>query len=696
MDERGEPGLLFGRVAVDIGGTFTDLVGLDPDTGEILLGKSPTTPSDFSEGVLDTFRVAKADPKDVKDFIGHGSTVIINALTERKGAKTGFITTKGYRDMLIIQRCNRTDMYNFAYEKPKPFVPRYLSVEVGGRFNFKGEELTPLNTEDVRKAIDLFRREKVESVAICFIHSYANPDHEAACAKLVKDALPDVYVTASHELTREWREYERANTAVMNAYVRPIAERYLESLQGKLKNLGVTATMYAMLSSGGTAKFEAAKSAPIYMVESGPVGGVMAARALGEAMGEKNIITLDIGGTTAKSTLIEDGNIRVNTDYQLGRTRFFSGHPIKLPVVDIVEIGAGGGSIAWIDAGGALRVGPQSAGAEPGPACYDKGGTGPTVVDANLLAGRLNPDFFLGGQIRLNVENAKNAVAKIAKGFNVTEREAALGILRIANSNMINMLNLISIQRGYDPRDFVLMAFGGGGGLHAPMLARELQIGSVIVPQNPAHFSAWGMLLTDLRRDYVRTRVLDADESSLQSLNEMLEELEALAFRQFAEEGVPEKLIRFERTVDVRYKGQEHTVKTPIRKAKGRIDAGDLKQTIALFHQLHYKAYAFKLDSPCEIVNVHVTAFGKVRKPAIKPVKRRPRSAGKALKGERNVDYDEEGVKRSKIYDRDLLPVGCRIKGPAIVEELACTTLVYPGQTLTVDKFGNLVVRTGA
>jgi len=687
---------LFTRVAVDIGGTFTDLVGLDPGTGEILLGKSPTTPSDFSEGVLETFRVAKANPKDVKDFIGHGSTVIINALTERKGAKTGFITTKGYRDMLIIQRCNRTDMYNFAYEKPKPFVPRYLSVEVGGRLNFKGEQLTPLNTEDVSKAIDLFRSEKVESVAICFIHSYANPDHEAACAKLVKAALPDVYVTASYELTREWREYERGNTAVMNAYVRPIAERYLESLQGKLKKLGVTATMYAMLSSGGTAKFEAAQSAPIYMVESGPVGGVMAARALGEAMGERNIITLDIGGTTAKSTLIEDGNIRVNTGYQLGRTRFFSGYPIKVPVVDLVEIGAGGGSIAWIDAGGALRVGPLSAGAEPGPACYDKGGTEPTVVDANLLAGRLNPDFFLGGQIKLNVENAKNAVSKIAENFNVTEREAALGILRIANSNMINMLNLISIQRGYDPRDFVLMAFGGGGGLHAPMLARELQIGTVIVPENPAHFSAWGMLLTDLRSDYVRTRVLDANESTLQALNEMLEELEALASRQFAEEGVPEKLIWFERSVDVRYKGQEHTVKTPIRKASGKVDAGDLKQIIALFHQLHYKAYAFRLDSACEIVNVHVTAFGKVRKPKVEPIKRRAGTAAKALKGERKVDYDEEGVKRSKIYDRHLLPVGCKVKGPAVVEELACTTLVYPGQNLTVDRFGNLVVKTGA
>jgi len=687
---------LFSRVAVDIGGTFTDLVGLDPETGRILLGKSPTTPAELAEGVLDTFRIAKIDPKNVKDFVGHGSTVIINALTERKGARTGFLTTKGYRDMLIIQRCNRTDMYNFAYEKPKPFVPRHLSAEVTERLDFKGEELSPLSKEDVRKAIDLFEREEVESVAICFIHSYANPEHEAVCAKFIKDALPKVYVTSSHELTREWREYERANTAVMNAYVRPIAERYLESLEKRLKKLGVTATMYAMLSNGGTARFERAKTAPVYMVESGPVGGVIAAKALGEALKEKNIITLDIGGTTAKSTLIEDGQIRVNTDYQLGRTRFFSGYPIKVPVVDIVEIGAGGGSIAWIDAGGALRVGPQSAGAEPGPACYDKGGTKPTTVDANLLAGRLNPDYFLGGQMKLNVDKAQNAVSGIAKTFNVTEREAALGILRIANSNMINMLNLISIQRGYDPRDFALMAFGGGGGLHAPMLARELQVGTVIVPENPAHFSAWGMLLTDLRRDYMQTKVLDGDENAINQLNEMLGSVEELALQQFREEGVAENLAWFERSLDVRYKGQEHTVRTPLRKGKGPIDAKDLKQTIALFHQLHYKAYAFRLDGQTEIVNVHVAAFGKVRKPAIKPVARRAGSLGKALKAYRKVDYDEEGVKKSKIYERDLIPTGAKIKGPAVVEEPACTTLVYPGQTLTVDKFGNLVVRTGA
>lgn len=385
------------RVAIDIGGTFTDFVGLDEETGEITLEKALTTPHDFAEGVIDAIGKSGTDPRRYRQFV-HGTTVVINALTERKGAKVALITTKGFRDILEIQRANRPDMYNLFYRKPKPFVPRRYRFEVRERVNYRGEVLQPLVEEDVVEAVRACREAGIEAIAVCYIHSYANPEHELRTREIIRELYPEASVTLSHEITREWREYERTNTTVLNAYVQPIASNYLASLEERLARMGVRGAKYAMQSNGGTTTFERARRVPIHLVESGPVGGVIGASVVARAVREESIIAFDMGGTTAKVSLVDRGQLKINTEYHLERTSTWAGYPLKIPVVDIVEVGAGGGSIAWIDRGGALHVGPRSAGARPGPACYGLGGTEPTVTDANLLAGRLNPDYFLGGR----------------------------------------------------------------------------------------------------------------------------------------------------------------------------------------------------------------------------------------------------------------------------------------------------------
>ncbi|MBI1877624.1 MAG: hydantoinase/oxoprolinase family protein, partial [Chloroflexi bacterium] len=385
------------RVASDIGGTFTDLVYLDPKTGEVGVTKVATTPTNFAEGVVASLRKA-----------------IINALTERKGVKTGLITTQGFRDVLEIGRANRPDIYNMYYTKPKPFVPRYLRLEAAERVNYKGEELTLLNQADVQQAVEKLKAEGVQAIAVCFIHSYANPNHEIECGEIINQLAPDIPVTLSHQITQEWREYERTNTAVLNSYIHPIARAYLDNLEGHLADMGMPKkTLHAMQSNGGSATFEAAKTAPINLVESGPVAGVIGAAYIGQLIGEPNVISLDIGGTTAKTSLVENGTPKITTEYKIEQRRDYAGYPILAPTIDIVEIGAGGGSIAWLDKAGALRIGPVSAGADPGPACYGWGGDQPTVTDANVLAGRINPTYFLGGEIPLDLQKAEAAMQPI-------------------------------------------------------------------------------------------------------------------------------------------------------------------------------------------------------------------------------------------------------------------------------------------
>jgi N-methylhydantoinase A len=675
------------RVATDVGGTFTDLVYFDEETGRSGTVKVDTTPPDFERGVIDGLRKSGLDTSEIELF-AHGTTVVINALTERRGAKTGLVTTRGFRDVLEIARGNRPDLYNFYFSKPKPFVPRYLRKEVDERLDHKGEVLAPLDPESLEPVADYFREEGVEAVAVCFVHSYANPTHELEAARVLEGLLPGVSVVPAHHITREWREYERTNTAVLSAYVHPAANGYLDSLERKLDRDGFGGRLFVMQSNGGSATVRAARSNPIAMVESGPVGGVLGAAALGELIGEPNIITLDIGGTTAKCSLVQNGEVQVNTEYKIERSRTNPGYPIQMPVIDIVEIGNGGGSIAWVDEAGGLHVGPRSAGALPGPAAYGRGGEEPTTTDANLLAGRIDADYFLGGEITPDMDNVRKALSKLADGLGSSIEETARGVIRLANANMVNALKLVSLNRGHDPQDFSLVAFGGGGPMHAAFLAEELRIRKVVVPTDCAVFSAWGMLRTDLRRDYVRTRVTRLDLASVEEVGEAFRVLQRAAAEEFGEDGVgPERLV-FNRYADMRYLGQEHTVKVPF--PTGEIDTEELGEATRRFHEAHEREYAFRLDSPVEIVNYHLAAYGAVQKPEVAALQRTGRSPEDAIRGRREVDFDAYGVHQANIYDRALLEPEAEFSGPAVIEEPATTIVVLPGHRVVVDDYGNL------
>ena len=686
------------RVATDVGGTFTDLVYYDPDpdtktVGMLKTAKSHSTPPQFDEGVMDTFAKAGLKPADI-EFFAHGCTVVINAFTERNGVKTGLITTRGFRDVLEIARGNRPDLFNFLYEKPKPFVPRYLRCEVSERVNFKGEALRPVALEEVEPILALFHREGVEAIAVCFLHSYANARHEEAVLNEIRRLWPEVSAIASHAITREWREYERLNTTVLAAYVHPVANRYLNRLEEGLTAQGFKGHPFVMQSGGGICTFDSARANPIVMVESGPASGVLGAVALGKLIGESNMITLDIGGTTAKCALIEDGRPRVTTEYKIERTRTWAGYPIKAPVIDIVEIGNGGGSIAWLDEGGKLLVGPRSAGAVPGPAAYGRGGDQPTATDASLLCGRIDPEYFLGGEIVPDMEAVRRAFAPLAEALSLDVEEVARGVIRVADANMVNALKLVSVNRGHDPRDFTLIAFGGGGPMHAAALARELNIPRLIVPIHPAVFSAFGMLLSDMRRDILLTRLVDLKAAAGEKIASVYADLEGMALEEYAVDGVGREAIALERFADMRYAGQEHTVKVPF--PAGPVTAESIAEANSRFHGAHEREFTFRLGSPVVIVNFHLVATGAVDRPEPGHLPKTGRRPEDALRGTRRVDFDVDGVHQTPIYERAHMEPDMRLDGPAIVEEPDTTIVVLPDQTLSVDDFGNLHIRPAA
>jgi len=674
------------RVAVDIGGTFTDLVAADD--GDLELSKAATTPSNFATGVLDAIEKSAVEPADIAQFV-HGTTVVINAITERTGVDVALITTDGFRDVLDITRANRPDMFNFRYEKPEPFVPRRRRWEVGERVDQAGAVLEPLVEDDVREAAAAIREAGIEAVAVSYINAYANPEHERRTREILEEVHPEAFVTLSHELTQEYREYERTNTAALNAYVGPIADEYLSTLAAELESRGVDATTYAMQSNAGTSSFRQAKQSPVELVESGPVGGVFGAATVGEHIGKPDVISFDMGGTTAKTSLVEDGEVDIETDYWLESGPRDEGYPLKIPVVDIIEIGAGGGSIGWVDKGGSLNVGPKSAGADPGPACYGRGGADPTVTDAHVLTGRLNPEYFLGGEMELRPDLAREAMEPIADRFDTSVREAARGILRIVDSNMTNALKQVSIQRGYDPRDFVLVASGGAGALHAPTLGEELGVEEVVVPRAPGQFSAWGMLQTDPRRDYIRTEVTPFDADHRETVAGVFADLIEEAHADFEREGVAQGDVTVERSADLRYVGQEHTVTAPVATDDGVVTGASIEETIDRFHRRHDQTYNFRLDDPVEVVNLRVKATYPVQKPDL--ARREGGGSLEAARKEtRSVDYDDAGEHETPVYERDRLPVGTSVPGPVVVEEPACTTLVTPTQKLRVDEYGNL------
>jgi N-methylhydantoinase A len=668
-------------LAVDIGGTFTDLAAVDRRNGLLILAKVDTTPTRLQRGVLSALERSEILPADVGVFV-HGSTVVINAITERRGARTALVTTEGFRDVLEIGRANRPDLYNLSYRKPRPFVPRRLRFEVRERMTHTGDVLVPLDEAGVESVAERLRGLDVDAVAICLLHAWTNPDHERRAAELLSELLRDVEIVSSHEVSSQWREFERTSTAVLSAYVKPTVSYYLDDLRSGLREKGVAGPLYAMRSSGGVSSFDRAVEEPISLLESGPVAGVTAAAELGRRLGVEDVLTLDIGGTTAKTSAVRNGRVRIETLHHVERTPTTAGYPIQAPVVEIVEIGAGGGSIASVDEAGGLHVGPRSAGAEPGPACYGRGGDEPTLTDANLLAGRLDPEYFLGGTMHLDVDAAHRSLSRLGERMGVDAVSAASGVLRYVVAQMSHALRLVTLRRGHDPRDFTFVAFGGAGPLHAALLARELGVARTVIPPAPGHFSALGMLLGDLRADAVRTHVGPLDAASIRPL---FDELRTDTEVELEAEAGDRRVQRFAR---LRYVGQEHTLEVPL--GDGAIDADLLARLRDDFDDASEETYAFRLGTPVEIVEARVSVSAAhdesvewSTEPTPAP-KLRPR----------DVDLDQHGgVRRSHVVERRSLAAGDRLSGPCVVEEPATTVLVLPGQTVTVDELANLVIQ---
>jgi len=676
------------RVATDVGGTFTDLVAIEslPDGMKITTAKTDTTPPDFETGVLNVLAKGAIDPKTV-DFMVHGTTVVINALTERKGVVVGLITTEGFRDTLEIARGNRPDFFNLHYEKPAPFVPRYLRAELPGRMTYKGDERIPQDLSGLPAILKNFRSEGVEAIAISLLHSYANIDHEKKLLAAVRKLWPEVAVVASHQITREWREYERSNTAVLSAYVQPIAASYLNKLDDGLSSQGLVKSPYIMQSNCGVDSLKATSAVPITMVESGPASGFWGAAELGKLIDEPDILALDIGGTTAKCSLIEGGEVRIMTDYWIERSRRSAGYPIMVPVVDLVEIGNGGGSIAWVDEFQKLHVGPHSAGALPGPAAYGKGGTDATTTDANLWLGQINRDYFCGGDIKADMQAAEAALSKVGKKLGVSVDEAAQGIIRIANNNMVNALKLVSLNRGHDTRDFTLLAFGGGGAMHAVALGQELQVKKVLIPAAASVFSAWGMMMSDLRRDYFVTQLADLTEGAAVKIEQVFSDTEDTARATFEEEGVDASRISFLRYGKFRYQNQEHITEVLLQDA---ITDESLTSIAEDFRSTFEREYTYRLDAPVEMVGIHLVARAEVGKLSMQAAKLGDSDAGSAVKGERLVDYALDGKHIATLYDGNKLHPGMAFTGPAIIEDTGSTIVVHPHNQVSVDAFRNI------
>jgi N-methylhydantoinase A len=675
-----------GRLASDIGGTFTDLVYFDDESGTLSMAKSLTTPDNLTQGVVDTIRLSELEPSEV-DFFVHGGTTVINTITERKGAKTALVTTAGFRDVLEIQRGNRPDLYNLRFEKERSFVPRLLRFEVRERIDSTGKVLTPLETEDLDHIIERCQEEGVEAIAILYLHSYIAPDHEVKSAAYLRERLPGVAVTASHEITREWREYERANTAVLNAYVQPIVQTYFGRLEETLKESGIDTSYAAMQSNGGTTSFAWAKEHPITLMESGPAAGCNGAAIVGKLCGEAQVLYLDIGGTTAKCTTIEGSKPKVTTEYRLEYSRTQFGYPLRVPTVDIVEIGAGGGSIAWFDQAGLLKVGPLSSGAEPGPACYGRGGEEPTVTDAKLITGVINAANFAGGQFTLDESKARSAMEKIARVLNTSVEQAAVAVIRTVDANMINALKLVSIQRGHDPREFAMVVGGGGGAMHGAPLGRDIGVKDIIVPLYPGLFSAWGMLATEPRCDFIQTVLQRAEEVDAADIRALFNRLKQSAEKYFCTDAnMADAEITYENRIDLRYLGQEHSVTVPVT-----FETATVESILADFHDAHEKTYTFRLDdTPVEFVTYRLAASASVPRHKLNKLSAEGRSLEAARQDSRMVDFPEDGRHEAAVYARDKLPAGTLLNGPLIVEEATSTTLVHPGQKLRVDDFGFL------
>lgn len=678
------------KIGIDVGGTFTDFWVTSSD-GRFEVYKTPTTPRQPEAGVVDGLhKIAASFGRDAADFLGrvsvivHGTTITTNAVLTGGGAKTAFLTTKGFRDLLNMRRGLRDRQYDSKYRPPAPLVPRRRIYPIEERVNVEGEPVVPLNEHDVHDAIERLRSEDVEAVAVSYLWSFLNPEHERRTGLLLREALPDVYVSLSSEVLPQIRAYERHSTTVLNATVGPPLARYLKSLVSGLKGVGFGGVLLIMQSNGGVMSPELTSRFAANTLLSGPAGGAMAGVFYGDTHALRNVITVDMGGTSFDVCLIHAGRPTTTTEGGIG------GHRLALPILDIHTIGAGGGSIASIDSGGMLRVGPQSAGAEPGPVCYGRGGTEPTVTDADLVLGYCDPNGLLGGELALDAAAAEQAITqKIAKPLGLTPLQAAEGIYRIVNANMAAALRVASVERGYDPREFALVVAGGAGPLHAGMLAQELDVPLIVVPRQSSVFCAVGMLISDLQHDYVRTWTREWRAIVPREVRMILSEMSDQASATLSAEGMSAERIRLEASLDMRYVGQFHEVAVPIGT---RPEATDFEAAAARFHSLHETLYGYAMpEADVEMINVRLKAFGTTDTPRFPSRPLGPEDPSAALKGERQA-YIAGAALHVPVYDGEAFEPGFARTGPAFIDQTNTTVLVPPGYRVVCDAYRNYVM----
>lgn len=686
------------RVGVDIGGTFTDIFLLSEEGRDVAIGKVLTTPRDPAVAVVTGLRDLLAErgiAPSVVTHLVHGTTLITNAIIERKGAKTGLITTKGFRDALEIGRERRYDIYDISLENPEPLVPRFLRREVNERLDNTGRVVTPLNPDEALEVIRGLVADGIEALAVCLLHSFRNPAHELLIKKLVAEHFPHLACSLSCEVMPEIREYERTSTTVANVYVKPLAQQYLHKLNADLRALGLPRDMFVMLSNGGITSCGVAGEYPIRLIESGPAAGALAAVFYGTRKKLEHVISFDMGGTTAKICLIDHGKPLLTTDFEAARVYRFkkgSGLPLKVPVIEMIEIGAGGGSIARVDKLGLLKVGPDSAGAEPGPVCYDRGGEEPTVTDADLVLGYLSPDYFLGGKMHLNLEKARQAIEeKIARPLKVDLLRAAWGIHQVVNENMANAARIHLVEKGRDPRDYNLIAFGGAGPVHAYRVAERLKLKTLVCPLAAGVTSAFGMLTAPLAFDFVQSYVTSLSELDFAVLERLYADMEKRGRDLLAAAGV-EGEIALTRSADMRYLHQGFEIRVPLPSSRlTKDDLSALRRAFAEEYERLYKRLNPGVE--IEVVNWRLVASGPQPQITLRPPEVAGKSLAAARKGERLVYLPEHnGFVPCSVYDRYLLPVGATFAGPAIVEERECTVVIGPGAKARVDEEQNLMI----
>jgi N-methylhydantoinase A len=678
------------RLSADVGGTFTDVAVFDENSGALRLGKTLTTPRRLVEGIATGVEKAASTFAAAQLFL-HGTTVAINTILERNGARAALLTTQGFRDIYEIGRVNRPESYNLFFQKHVPLIERARRYEIRERVDAEGRVLIPIDEDQARAIVDDAVREGIEAVAILFLHSYRNPEHERRVKEIVEAEYPHLFVTASHELSQEYREFERTSTVAANAYVGPRVRRYLGEMRTHLRDAGFAGSFFIVQSSGGLFDIEDAQRSCIRMLESGPAAGVIGTKALCDAIGMRNAIAFDMGGTTAKAGVIHDSQVLMTGNAMIGG--YASGLPVQMPMIDIQEVGTGGGSIARVETGGGLRVGPESAGAEPGPVCYGLGGHEPTITDANLVLGRLGADRFLGGEMRLDLAAAEAAIReRIAAPLGLDIIAAAEGILRIATTKMSHVVRWVTTERGLDAADFALVAYGGAGPLHAAMIARELRIGRVVIPIAPGHFSAFGMLVTDLRRDFVSTWFTPLAGASFARMEEIYRAMEDEGREAVRRSGIATEHVTVTRAADMRYVGQEHavTVELPLELFHNEDHTG-IKRRFDAIHAIRYGHAAEK--EPAEIVSLRSAVTGQLNKPSFERIASGgAKPASEAARGSRPVYFGGRNFTKTPTFDRTSLLAGNRIAGPALIEEHASTTVLYPGDMLEVDGFGNLII----